>query len=52
MTNIIDFLHSVLGFTDSAYDFFFLILGGSLVLIMIDGILTFIFGGISSLTHR
>lgn len=51
-TTIMDFLWTVLGTGETSYEFIYYIIGGSILLITIDAILNFIFGGISNITMR
>lgn len=50
--NLLDFLHDIIGISNDRYDFIFIILAGCLTLISIDGILSFIFGGLSGINRR
>lgn len=51
MTNIISFLREITGIS-GRYEFLLYVFAGVLVLILLDGILTFLFSGISDLTSR
>lgn len=51
MTSILDFAHSLFNFPER-YDFFVFIFSVLLALILLDGILSFLFNSISSLTSR
>ena len=48
---IIQFLSSILGLPDR-YEFILYIVAGVFALVLLDGILTFLFSGISDLTSR
>ena len=53
MTTIVDFLINTIGSPNSTEQvYFYYILGGIILLIFIDGIISFLLGGISSLTMR
>lgn len=51
LIDIVSFLSDILGIP-SRYDFVLYIVAGVLALVLLDGILTFLFGSISSLTSR
>lgn len=51
MISVIDFISSVLGLP-SNYNFISYIIAGVLTLILLDGIITFLFAGFSSLTSK
>lgn len=51
MITIIDFLRNILGISGK-YEFILYIVAGVLALVLLDGIITFLFSGVSSLTSR
>ena len=51
MTSILSFLTSILGLPDR-YNFILYIVAGVIALVLLDGIVTFLFSGISDLTSR
>ena len=53
MTSIVEFLINTIGTPNSTEQiYFYYVLGGIILLIFIDGIISFLLGGISSLTMR
>lgn len=51
MITVIEFINNVLGLP-AQYNFISYIVAGSLVLILLDGLITFLFAGFSSLTSK
>lgn len=51
MISILDFINQLLGLPER-YSFISYIIAGCLVLILLDGLITFLFAGFSSLTSK
>lgn len=51
MITIVDFINNLIGLPER-YNIISYIIAGALVLILLDGLLTFLFSGFSSLTGR
>lgn len=51
MISVIDFINNVLGLPER-FNFISFIVAGSLTLVLLDGIISFLFAGFSSLTSK
>lgn len=51
MITVIDFINNVLGLPER-FNFISFVVAGALVLILLDGIISFLFAGFSSLTSK